>query len=208
MLNADPAHLLAAIASALLSAGALAGTAGASGTGTRFAPPPAVAAAPPLATTPIQPVPPPEAAIPTSPPVASTAPAASAAPSALRPGAGSWLGPSWLGPSWLSPSWGGPLWPGQYRPVGPRDSGPSPSYPDGAGVAANREPSERPWLSPSPSVDGPLPGSQAPAWRAASAPIAVGPPAYLPALLIIAGLFSLAVSGTGLVVVARLRRQW
>jgi hypothetical protein len=75
-------------------------------------------------------------------------------------------------------------------------------------VAANREPSARPWLSPSPSADGPLPGSPAPAWRAASAPIDVGPPAYLPAVLIIAGLFSLLVSGTGLIVVARLRRQW
>lgn len=208
MLKADPAHLLAVIVSALLSAGALAGTADASGTGTRFAPPPAVAAAPPLATTPIQPVPPPEA-VPASPPVAS------AAPSALRPGAGSWPGPSWPGPSWGGPSWGGPSWgdpswPGQYRPVGPRDPGPSPSYLGGAGVAANPAPSERPRLSPSPSpsTDGPLPGPQAPAWRAASAPIAVGPPAYLPALLIIGGLFSLFVSGTGLVVVAWLRRQW
>jgi hypothetical protein len=75
-------------------------------------------------------------------------------------------------------------------------------------VAANREPSEWPGLSPSPSADGPLPGSPAPAWRAASAPIGVGPPAYLPAALIIAGLVGLFVSGTGLIVVARLRRQW
>ncbi|GIH13256.1 hypothetical protein [Rugosimonospora africana] len=87
--------------------------------------------------------------------------------------------------------------------------GPTPPYPGPAGAAANQPPGrQQPSQSPQPSGAWSLPASLAPAWQAASEPMIVGPPAYLPAVLIASGLFSLLVAGTGLIVVTRLRRQW
>ncbi|WP_345631747.1 hypothetical protein, partial [Rugosimonospora acidiphila] len=88
-----------------------------------------------------------------------------------------------------------------------------PGLPDAgrAGTAADRgsvDGGATASTSGAPAADQPLPDPPTPQWRGAAKPVADDLVGVVPEALIVSGLASLIISAAGLLIVARLRRQW